>query len=370
MIKFLIEKEFKQLLRNKFLPRLIIVFPIMTLLILPLAANYEVKNINLGIIDNSRTPDSEKLVRKIISSGYFRLSDYSENFNDALKQVEMDETDIVLEIPPMFEEDIRNGRSAKLMITANAVSATKAGLGTVYLSGIINDFSNSLNLPAQIITPRLSVNSIKTTPGFKYNPTMEYPVYMVPALLVMLLTQLCGFLPALNIVQEKESGTIEQMNVTPVKKFTFILAKLIPHWVIGFIVLTSGFGVAYLAYGMVPRGSLFTIYLFASIFVLGISGFGLVISNYAKTIQQAMFMMFFFVLSFIFLSGLYTPVTSMPDWAQMISNFSPLKYFIQVMRRVYLTGSTFNEMLLQFYALTAFALVFNIWAVFSYRKTS
>ena len=169
--------------------------------------------------------------------------------------------------------------------------------------------------------------------------------------------------------KRKESGTIEQINVTPVKRITFILSKLIPYWVIGFVVLTICFGVALLVYGLVPSGNILTIYLFASVFVLAFSGLGLTISNFATTVQQAMFLMFFFIMTFIFMSGLYTPVASMPDWAQAISIFSPLKYFIQVMRSVYLKGSGFGELIVQFYALCGFTVFFNVLAVVTYRKS-
>jgi ABC-2 type transport system permease protein len=246
----------------------------------------------------------------------------------------------------------------------------KGGLGSSYLAGAIQDFSTEMRGERAQDSSRLAAPGFAILTQFRYNPRLEYPIYMVPALMVMLLTMLCGFLPALNIVGEKESGTIEQMNVTPVRKLPFILSKLIPYWVVGFIVLTICFGVARLAYGLVPKGSLLTIYLFASVFALAFSGFGLVISNYAKTFQQAMFMMFFFVITFVLMSGLYTPVASMPDWAQLISRFSPLRYFIMVMRLVYLKGSGVGDLLEPLAALCGFALFFNGWAVLSYRKKS
>jgi ABC-2 type transport system permease protein len=177
-------------------------------------------------------------------------------------------------------------------------------------------------------------------------------------------------LPALNIVSEKEIGTIEHINVTPVTKFTFILAKLIPFWILGVIVLTLCMTVAALVYGLFPAGNLFTIYGFAIIYILVVSGFGLVISNYSNTMQQAMFVIFFFVMVFILMSGLFTPVASMPQWAQTITIFNPLKYLMEVMRSVYLKGSGFGEMLSQFFALCAFAIVANTWAVASYRKSA
>jgi ABC-2 type transport system permease protein len=193
---------------------------------------------------------------------------------------------------------------------------------------------------------------------------------MVPALMVMLLTMLAGFLPALNIVSEKEVGTIEQMNVTPVNKFTFILAKLIPYWIIGFIVLTICFILAALVYGLFPAGSLLTIGLFAGIYTLVVSGLGLIISNHSNTMQQAMFVMFFFIMVLILMSGLFTPINSMPPWAKAITLFNPLRYFIEVMRMVFLKGSVLADLIPQMLALVGFAIFFNTWAVISYRKTN
>lgn len=191
---------------------------------------------------------------------------------------------------------------------------------------------------------------------------------MVPALMAMLLTLFSGFIPALNIVGEKEAGTIEQINVTPVKKLVFALSKLISCWVIGFVVLTFCMGLAAGVYGLFPAGSVLTIYLFALLYRVVVSGIGLVISNYSATMQQALFVMFFFLMIFILMSGLFTPVSSMPDWAQKVTILNPLKYFMQVMRLVYLKGSAFRELLPQFAALACFAVVLNIWAVLSYKK--
>jgi ABC-2 type transport system permease protein len=188
--------------------------------------------------------------------------------------------------------------------------------------------------------------------------------------MIMILALVCGFLPAINIVGEKESGTFEQMNVTPVSKIHFILAKLIPYWVVGFVVLTISFLAAWAFYGFLPVGSFVTLYIFTTLFVLAISGFGLVISNYANTIQQAIFMIFFFVITFIFMSGFYTPVASMPEWAQALSTFSPLKYIIMVFRLVYLKGSTVSDLIVPVAALSGFAVFFNSWAILSYRKKS
>ena len=371
MIKYLLEKEFKQLLRNPFLPRMIVMFPIMLLLVFPRAANFEITNINLSVVDNDHSSFSQRLIQKISSSGYFQLTDVSPNYKQALHSVETNKADVILEIPPHFERDLERDQSNKLMISANTVNGTKGGLSSAYLSGIINNFAADLRTESGQVSSRASVvPTIDIAPLNRFNTNLNYRVFMVPALMVMVLTMLCGFMPALNIVSEKEAGTMEQINVTPVPKFTFIVAKLLPFWMIGAIVITISFGIALLVYGLAPAGHLSTIYLFAAIYVLAISGFGLVISNYSDTMQQAMFVMYFFIMVLIMLSGLFTPVSSMPQWAQDITIFNPLKYFMQVMRLVYLKGSGIADMLPQLGALLTFAIVFNGWAVISYKKKS
>ncbi len=370
MLGYLLQKEFKQIKRNAFIPRLIVLMPLFAMIVFPYAANFDVKNINLSIVDHDKSSYSQKLIQKIQSSGYFRISDVSGDYSDAMQSIESDESDVILEIPLNFERSLVREQMADLMISANAVNGNKGGLGTAYLSNIILDFNNEIRLEILRNVSKLNIPSMDLVPLYRYNPTLKYEVFMVPALLVMILAMLTGFLPALNIVGEKQSGTIEQMNVTPVKKWTFILSKLIPYWVIGYVVLTIAMGIALLYWGLKPSGSILTIYLFATLFIVAFSGFGLVISNYATTVQQAILMMFFFMLTFIFMSGLYTPVENMPDWAQLISNISPLKYIMQVFRLVYLKGSSLDELRKPFMALISFAVVFYTWAIISYRKTN
>ena len=345
-IKYLIEKEFKQMIRDSFMPKLILIFPCMMMILMPWAADLEIKNINLGIVDNDHSDYSRRLIHKINASEYFHLKEISPTYNEAMRSIEKGSTDIILEIPPFFEKDLIKEKNANVLISANTVNGTKGGLGSSYMMEIINSFAgeiqqewlNSSNANNLSATVNISVQN-------RFNPHLNYKFFMVPALMVMLLTMLCGFLPALNIVSEKEIGTIEQINVTPVSKFTFILAKLIPYWIIGFIVLNICFLLAKVLYGISPVGSLFTLYFFSLIFIV-------------------------LIIILILLSGLFTPVASMPEWAQTIVIFNPLKYFIQVMRAVYLRGSGITELIPQLTALLSFAVTLNIWAVLSYRKNS
>lgn len=375
MIKFLIEKEFKQLLRNSFLPKLILIFPCMIMLLMPWAVNLEIKNIQLNIVDNDHSVISQRLVNKIAASTYFRLIEVPSSYEEGLRNIEAGTADIVMEIPRHLERDWMNGQDAHILIAANAVNGTKGGLGSSYLASIVNDYAAELRAEHPKVAAHSEMASFSgafpsiliDTQGL-FNPNLNYKLYMIPALMVMLLTLICGFLPALNVVSEKEVGTIEQINVTPVPKFTFILAKLLPYWLIGFVVLTVCFVLAWLIYGILPVGHFLVIYFFAVLFVLVMSGFGLVISNYSATMQQSMFVMWFCLLIFILMSGLFTPVSSMPEWAQMITRLNPLRYFMQVMRMVYLKGSGILDLLPELGVLLFFAVVFNSWAVISYRK--
>jgi ABC-2 type transport system permease protein len=371
MIRFLIEKEVKRIRRNSFVPKILVAMPLAMMLVFPWAANQEVRDVRLAVVDNDHSTFSQRLVGKIPASGYFKLANVSATCPEALRSIESGEADIILEVAPGFERDMVRGEAGRVMIAANAVDGTKGTLGTSYLSSILADYAEELRQEAGGFKPVVSASpSFGVVSQYKFNPYLDYKVFMIPALMVMLLTMLCGFLPALNIVAEKEAGTIEQMNVTPVRKIDFVLAKLIPYWFIGFVMLGVCMGLAALIYGLYPAGSLPTIFLFASIYVLVVSGMGLVVSNHSDTMQQAMFVMFFFVMILLLMSGLFTPVKSMPRWAQAITVINPLKYFIEVMRLVYLKGSGFGQLIPQFFALCGFAAAFNVWAVASYRKSN
>lgn len=367
-IRFLIEKEFKLIKRNKFLPRVIIMMPIVMMLILPFAANMEFSNLNVTIIDNDKSHYSNKLTNKVGSSSYFTIVDYTNTFDEAMEGIESGKSDLILEIPNNFERDIVKKGSADLLISANAVDGTKGGIGSSYLQGVVNNFTTEvMDESGQSQTTRPNLNITATN---RFNPHMDYKNFMVPALMVMLLTIMCGAIPALNIVSEKESGTIEQMNVTPVSKPTLILSKLIPYWIIGLIVLTLGLLIGWIVYGITPVGHLITIYISAALYIVVVSGFALLISNHSDTMQQAMFVMFFFLIIMILISGLFTPISSMPEWARLITVVNPLTYFIEIMRGVYLKGSGFADIKSQLGALVIFGVFLNTWAIISYRKIS
>jgi ABC-2 type transport system permease protein len=369
-LKFLLQKEFRQIFRNRALLPMIFAMPIIQLLIMPLAADYEVKNINISIVDHDHSTYSKKMISKIISSGYFKLADYGNSYNKAFRQIESDKSDLILEIPEHFEKNLVRENQQKLFIAVNAINGTKANLGGAYLSRIISDYNDDIRLewmPAQ----QNSTAVINITNSNWYNPNMNYRFFMVPGILAILVTMIGAYLCSLNIVKEKEIGTIEQINVSPIKKYHFILGKLIPFWVIGMIVFTIGlFLVGRLVYGIIPVGSMLLLYSFLSLYLVALLGFGLLLSTFSDTQQQAMSIAFFFMMIFLLMSGLFTSIDSMPGWAKLIAKCNPVTYFIEVMRMVVLKGSRFNDIKDHFLVMAVFAIIFNASAVLNYKKKS
>lgn len=357
VLPYLLEKEFKQFMRNAILPRIALVVPLMVMLVAPLVTTMDVRDVRVAVVDHDRTVASRRMADKVAASPYFTLVARPTAYAGALRLVEDGRADIVLTIPAGYGRDLGSGRAApRVQITANAVNAAKAQIGASYLSQL----TAAQTVPTD--GRRLAVQ-------YRYNPTLDYRAYMIPALMTLLLLILCGVLPALNIVSEKEIGTIEQINVTPVGRLAFTMGKLIPFWAIGLVAVGVGIAVGGLVYGVWPAGSLWLILLASLLFTSVVSGFGLVVSNYSTTLRQALFVIYFFVMIFILMGGLFTPVASMPRWAQAVTYALPTRYYGEAMRALYLKGSTIADLLPQFGALALMAAGLGAWAVGSYRKT-
>lgn len=373
-LKFLIEKEFKQMFRNPLIPRLIVMFPTMVLLVFPWAVSFEVKNIKIDVVDHGKSIYSKRLTDKVAASKYFILNDTPLDYQTAMLNMENGKTDMILEIPASFDKDIVKSQTSTVGVAVNSVNGTQGLLGSNYIMQIVNDFSSEMRgelintLPPQSRATIMNMPRVDIVPKYKYNPELDYKNFMIPGFMVLLLTILCGILPALNIVMEKENGTIQQINVTPVRRTYFILAKLIPFWVVGLVVMIISVSAAYLLYGLWPMGNVLAILFSSIVFILSISGLGLIISNYSETMQQASFLVMFFILILILLGGMFTPVSAMPAWAQTIAAINPFSYLTKTFRMIYLNGSTLADVSNNLFAMAIIAVVLNGWAVFSYKK--
>ena len=345
MLKYLIQKEFLQIRRNSFLPKLIVMFPIVIMCIMPWVMQMEVKNVVVDVVDIDHTVESQRLVQQIAASNYFIFGGQKATYTEAMKDIEKGSADVILEI-----------RDGKYLIAANAVNGTKGSMGSAYLSQIVTSRQ-------PVVNSQLSILNL-------YNKGQDYKLFMIPALFAIVMMLMTGFLPTLNIVGENETGTIEQINVTPVSKWSFILAKLIPYWLIALFVITVCLLLAWLVYGITPAGPLWLVYVLAMLLALFFSSFGLIVSNYSDTMQQAMFVMWFFVVSIMLLSGLFTPTRSMPQWAYLTTYINPMHYFIDAIRTVFIRGGGLHETVHQVLALAGIGTLMGIWAVQSYKKNS
>mgnify|MGYP002713181031 FL=1 len=371
VILYIINKEFRQIFRNKGMLPIIFILPLLQLVILSNAATYEINNISFGYVDNDRTHTSRALIDKFRASTFFDVSQVFPHPKESDLAMLQGEVDVVLTIPEHFERDLWKDKNIDLGVTINAIDGAAAGVENVYITQIIKTFNKNLSVDmVQLSNNTVQPVLIEGIPLFWYNKTLNYKTFMVPGILVLLVTMITLFLSGMNIVREKEMGTLEQINVTPIKKHHFIIGKLFPFWVIGMGLLTIGLVLAKLIFAVPMLGSLTLMYFYTSIYILVILGMGLFISNFTDTQQQAMFIAWFFVVIFILMSGLFTPIESMPKWAQFLTELNPIKYFVEIMRMVMLKGSGLTDILPQLLKTTLYAVIMNTMAVWSYKKIS
>lgn len=365
MWKYLLEKEFKQFFRDPGLPKMAIAFPVLMMLVFPFAVSMEIRNINLVVVDNNKSTVSARLIEKCTSSGYFKLIDICQSPEKAQEYMDDNRADAIITIESDFDAEIGKGTGLPLGIKVNTVNGTKGSIGAQYIASCIRMFLKEQDTGMEgNNTPTIDISE-----KYYYSPYMDYKVFMVPALIVIAITMITGFFPALNIVGEKESGTIEQINVTPVRKTAFIVCKLIPYWVIALFILTACLIIAWLVFGYTCHGNLLSLYLFSGLQIIVTAGLGLLISNYSNNAQQAMFIIWFFMMIFMLMSGIFTPIASMPGWAKAITYFNPMRYYADAMRAIFLKGSSPLDVWYDAAGLMAIGAAVVSWAIFSYKKT-
>ncbi len=368
-ILYIIRKEFLQIIRDKFIGKAIIIMPIVQMLILVYAATFEIKNIDLLVIDRDGSPSSIALTEKFAGSDFFSLSKKSLGDMQIKEEIDKGTADVVLIIPKGFESGFHRGEKSSIQLLIDAVNGTAGELMLGYCRAIIMKYNKNL-LINEFGVSATSSPTIDISSRFWFNPYLNYKIFMAPGILVILVTAIGWFMAGMNLVKEKENGTIEQLNVTPIQKFEFILGKLIPFLIIGLFDLAFGLLLAKLLFKVPFEGSLITLFIFATIYLIAILGIGLFISTVSNTQQQVLFTSFFFLIVFVIMSGLFTSVENMPQWGQIINKINPLSYFSRVIRMVLLKGSTLFDIQKEIYAMIGFALITNSLAVWRYKKTN
>lgn len=376
-ILYLIRKEFKQMRRNILLPIVFLLLPLALTNIIPRVATQEIKGLKICVVDNDHSSLSRRLIQKIDASAYIDLSRMAQSEKEAMQSLDDASSDLFLIIPEGYEKSVYTtsikspyrGELEGLYIAANATNGMKGAMGQNYVQQIIVSYVQEIAEESGTLQPN-NLTPLQPQIRFAFNPHLDYKIYMMPAVFALLLTLIVGFLPALNIVGEKEKGTIEQVNVTPISKVEFIVSKLVPYWCVGMLMSILALGAGKGIFGILPAGSIPVMVVFLLVFCVLVSSFALIISNYSDSTRQASLTMFFFLVIFILMSGLLTPIRSMPMWAQWLSMLDPMRHIIEALRLIYVKGSTFAELLPQFYTLLGFAVLTSTWAIVSYRKNS
>ncbi len=380
-IFFLARAEVLHIVRDKTTMAQILVMPIFQLLVLVNAATFVVRNTPMYVVDQDRTATSRGLINRMAASGHFEVvavSGSAEKANDEL----LDGTvTMVITIPHDFEKQFVRQRYAPLQVILNAEKGSAAGIVQSYAARILADYATELGAELQPSMrtvswnrtdppPRRGAALVETRTRGWYNAQLNYKHYMVPGVLVALVTMIATLLAAQNIAREKELGTLEQLNVTPITRTQFIAGKLIPLWFLGLIDLTLGLAVGKLAFDIPIRGSLLLLFGAAAIYLVVALAIGLLISTMVETQQQAMFVTFFIMSAYLLLSGLFTPIDSMAHWVQIASLLNPVRHFVTIAREILVKGAGLTEIAAPLLTLSAFAVVTLSVAVLRYHKTT
>lgn len=369
-IFYIIQKEFIQVVRNRVMLPMMIIMPIFQMLVLLYAATLEMKHIELFVVDNDHTEASRTLVSKFEGSPFYKLSGYSASIEEAEKQMKKDKADIILNISKGFGESLNRGDGTDLQLLINAINGTKAGLINAYSLNVISQFAGEYAKDKGASAEQFSSGSLDIRYRYWFNAELNFKHFMLPGILVILVTVMGMALSAISFVKEKEIGTIEQINVTPIRKYQFLAGKLFPFWIIALFELAFGLTIGRIFFDIPIRGSLFLLFGFSSVYLLAVMGIGLFFSTITRTQQQIMLLFFFFNIVFILMSGIFTPVESMPQWAQTANILNPLAYFMRVIRMIMLKGSGLQDILRELISLSIYAILILSLAVWRYRKTS
>lgn len=368
-IKYILQKEFRQIFRNKTMLPMIFVVPLMQMLILVFAATFDMKSIDMVVVDKDLSTTSRQLIAKFDAIPFYNVKSavFDEKHGEEL--LLSDQADVILVIPANMERKLIREDASPIQLLINAIDGNSAQLIFSYSANIIGDFNKKIIAEWKGLPEFNPPGEIKITESYWYNSELEYKWYMAPGILAILVTIIGMFMSGMNLVREKEIGTIEQLNVTPIKKYQFIIGKLIPFWVIALFDLALGLLIAWLIFDLPIAGSLFLLFGMAGVFLISVLGLGLFISTITETQQQVMFVSFFFMMVFILMGGIFTPVESMPEWAQIANRVNPISYFMKIMRMIILKGSGFFDLIEELISLLILGAIFLSLAIWRYRKT-
>jgi ABC-2 type transport system permease protein len=365
-VRELVRKEFIQLFRDRKNRPMIIVAPLIQMILFGYVVTTDVRDIRMALIDQSRTPDSRRLIDAFDGNPTFRITHVLQNPKELERMMLRRQVDIGLQIPYDFSERIRKGETAEIQILADGSMSNMAAVRIAYSVNVVDAFNSQLL--RELNRRRIDFGEIDGRVRTWYNPNLDSQYYFVPGIVAFLVMLLSLLFTSMAVVREKEAGTMEQLIVTPLKPTEFILGKTIPFILIAQAQMVMVILFARLWFRIPMAGSAFLLLAASSLFLLSTLGIGLLISTVSRTQQQAMMTNFFFILPFFMLSGFVFPIANMPAVVQGLTHLNPLSHFLIIIRGVFLKGTGFAILWPQFLELAALGgLVFTA-AVRRFRK--
>ncbi len=369
-IFYIVQKEFRQIRRVRAYFAIIFVGPFFQLLIMGSAITTEVKHVPTAVLDYDHTVASREIIEAVRAASSFSYVGAINSQREAAEALDRGKAKLVVVIPPHFERKMIDGQEPRIQVLVDGVDGNSAGIALGSLQATLAQvqarMATDLALPAARGAPR--GETITVVPRMWYNPDLQSKFNIVPGLVAVLLMMLTMMLTAMNIVREREIGTLEQLMVTPIESVQLIVGKIIPFFVLGLMQLTVGIIAAGLVFGIWMKGSLLLLYAMAAIFCLSTLGFGIFVSTIANTQQQAMFISWFFMIFSLLLAGFFIPIENMPPVIQDITYINPLRYFIVIIREIYLKGTGFRFLWREALAMAAIGIIALTSAALRFRK--
>lgn len=369
-LKNMLIKEFLQLFRDPRMRMVVFGVPLIQMLLLGFAMTMDVTNIKTAILDFDRSPSSRELISEFTSSGYFEIVEYLETHGDMEDALDNSRARVVIHIPAGYEDDLNSGRTAKLQVLADGTDSNTTAIVFGYAGQIVGNYA------MEKIADRLSDSPagfasapIELETRAWFNPNFESKYYYVPSLIAVMLLLVGMMLPSVAIVREKEIGTIEQIMVTPITRFEFILGKTVPYAIIGYIEMTIMFALAMLIFDVRIEGSWLLLYALSGIYIVGNLGLALFISATASTQQQALLTSFLIMMPCILLGGFLFPVRNMPESVQYLTYLDPVRWYLEILRAVVIKGVGVSSILPSIIGQSVLAILFIVLATVSFRKT-
>jgi ABC-2 type transport system permease protein len=371
-LKQLLIKEFHQMLRDPRMRAMIFFAPVLQMIVFSYAITNDVMNIRMAVLDNNKSVASRELIDRFASSRYFKIAQVLDSDREIDDVLDRGTSRVVLNIPSDFEENIISGKTAVIQILADGTDSNTTSIVFAYSNTILGEYMQDLlierfgKLPVAVDPPSL----VKIESRAWYNHNLESRYYFVPSVITLMLILIGMILASISIVREKETGTIEQIMVTPVGRFEFILGKTIPYLIVGYIVMTLMLVIMMLIFGVYPKGNLLFLYIMAGVYITGNLGLALFISTTASTQQQALLTSFFILMPAVLLSGFIMPVANMPPIVQYATWLNPMRWFMDIIRGVIMKGAGPASIIKPVIGQTCLAVLFIGIAALSFRKTA